>query len=52
MRVRSAAAPPLVPPENDAQSGKYRRITVQLLVPAGLPKLHVYSLNGYFVPER
>jgi len=40
------------PPENDAQSGKYRRITVQLLVPAGLPKLHVYSRNGYFVPER
>jgi Ca-activated chloride channel homolog len=39
------------PPEN-APSGKYRKITVQLLVPAGLPRLHVYSRNGYYVPER
>jgi len=39
------------PPDN-TQSGKYRKITVQLLVPAGLPRLHVYSRNGYYVPER
>lgn len=39
------------PPDN-TQSGKYRKITVQLLVPPGLPKLHVYSRNGYYVPER
>jgi Ca-activated chloride channel homolog len=39
------------PPEN-APAGKYRKITVQLLVPRGLPKLQVYSRNGYFVPER
>jgi Ca-activated chloride channel family protein len=39
------------PPEN-APAGKYRKITVQLLVPKGLPKLNVYSRNGYFVPER
>lgn len=39
------------PPEN-APAGKYRKITVQLLVPTGLPKLHIYSRNGYFVPER
>ena len=39
------------PPEN-APAGKYRKITVQLLVPTGLPKLSVYSRNGYFVPER
>jgi Ca-activated chloride channel homolog len=39
------------PPES-GQSGKYRRITVQLLVPPGLPKLHVYSRNGYYVPDK
>jgi Ca-activated chloride channel family protein len=39
------------PPEN-APAGKYRKITVQLLVPSGVPKLHIYSRNGYFVPER
>jgi Ca-activated chloride channel family protein len=39
------------PPEN-APAGKYRKITVQLLVPTGLPKLNVYSRRGYFVPER
>jgi len=39
------------PPEN-APAGKYRKITVQLLVPSGIPKLHVYSRNGYFVPEK
>lgn len=39
------------PPEN-TPAGKYRKITVQLLVPQGLPKLHIYSRNGYFAPER
>jgi Ca-activated chloride channel family protein len=39
------------PPEN-APAGKYRKITVQLLVPTGLPKLQIYSRNGYYVPER
>lgn len=39
------------PPDN-APSGKYRKITVLLLVPPGLPKLHVYSRSGYYVPER
>jgi Ca-activated chloride channel homolog len=39
------------PPDN-APAGKYRKITVQLLIPTGLPKLSVYSRNGYFVPER
>jgi Ca-activated chloride channel family protein len=39
------------PPEN-APAGKYRKITVQLLVPSGLPRLHIYSRNGYYVPER
>jgi len=39
------------PPEN-APSGKYRKITVQVLVPRGLPRLQIYSRNGYFVPEK
>lgn len=39
------------PPDN-APTGKYRKITVQLLVPTGLPKLRIYSRNGYYVPER
>jgi Ca-activated chloride channel family protein len=39
-------------PPDDAPSGKYRKITVQLVVPAGLPRLHIFSRNGYFVPER
>jgi Ca-activated chloride channel family protein len=39
-------------PPDDAPAGKYRNITVQLLVPSGLPKLHLYSRNGYYVPDR
>ena len=39
------------PPDN-APAGKYRKITVQLLVPKGLPALHIFSRNGYFVPEK
>src|SRR4051812_25039470 len=39
------------PPE-DAPCGKYRKITVKVLLPAGLPKLKIYARNGYFVPEK
>jgi len=39
------------PPE-DAPYGKYRKITVKVLLPAGLPKLKIYARNGYFVPEK
>jgi len=39
------------PPDN-APCGKYRKITVKVLVPAGLPKLKIYARNGYFVPEK
>jgi len=39
------------PPEN-APCGKYRKITVKVLLPQGLPKLKIYARNGYFVPER
>ncbi len=39
------------PPET-AQSGKYRKIKVQLLVPEGTPRLQIYARTGYYVPER
>jgi len=41
----------LHPPAN-APGGKYRRIKVQLLVPAGLPPLTLFARSGYYVPER
>jgi Ca-activated chloride channel family protein len=37
------------PPPN-VPSGKYRKITVELLVPKGTPRLQVYARNGYYVP--
>jgi Ca-activated chloride channel family protein len=39
-------------PPDDAPSGKYRKIKVQLLLPSGLPPLKIYARNGYFVPGR
>jgi Ca-activated chloride channel homolog len=38
------------PPES-VMAGKYRKIKVQLVTPAGLPKFHVYARSGYFVPR-
>lgn len=37
-------------PPDDAPRGKYRKIKVQVLTPAGVPRLQVYSRSGYFVP--
>jgi Ca-activated chloride channel family protein len=39
-------------PPPDALSGKYRKIKVQLLLPSGLPELHVFSRSGYYAPEN
>ncbi len=39
------------PPDN-AMGGKYRKIKVQLTVPAGLPRLQIYARSGYYVPQR
>jgi Ca-activated chloride channel family protein len=39
-------------PPDDAPSGKYRKIKVQVLLPAGVPKIQVYAREGYFVPQR
>jgi Ca-activated chloride channel family protein len=37
-------------PPDEAPSGKYRKIKVQLLIPRGLPRLQVYARSGYYVP--
>jgi Ca-activated chloride channel family protein len=37
-------------PSSDAQSGKYRKIKVQLLVPQGTERLQLFSRSGYYVP--
>jgi Ca-activated chloride channel homolog len=39
------------PPEN-VPGGKYRKVTVQLLLPKGMPRLQVYARTGYYAPER
>jgi Ca-activated chloride channel family protein len=39
-------------PPLTGQSGKYRPITVQLRVPAGLPPLRIFARTGYYTPER
>ena len=36
----------------EAPAGKYRKVTVQLLVPKGVPRMQIYSRNGYFVPDK
>jgi VWFA-related protein len=37
-------------PQNSSP-GKYHAVKVQLRVPAGLPRLHVYAKSGYYMPE-
>ena len=39
-------------PPNEAESGKYRKIKVVLMVPQGAPPMQIYARAGYFVPER
>jgi|SRR5215469_751871 len=39
------------PPDN-APSGKYRRIKVQLMVPPGTPPMQVYARAGYYTPQK
>jgi Ca-activated chloride channel family protein len=39
------------PPENEAQ-GKYRKIKVQLDIPQGMPRLHIYAKSGYYTPSH
>jgi Ca-activated chloride channel family protein len=39
----------IVPPPS-APQGKYRRIKVQLMMPAGTPRMQVYARSRYYVP--
>lgn len=39
------------PPEK-GPAGKYRKIKVQLLLPKGMPEMHIYTRTGYYAPER
>ncbi len=39
-------------PPSEAESGKYRKIKVQLLVPAGTPQLQLFARSGYYVPDH
>jgi Ca-activated chloride channel homolog len=39
-------------PSGNAPAGKYRKIKVQVLVPAGVSKLQVFARSGYYVPEK
>ncbi len=39
-------------PPDDAPSGKYRKIKVQVVLPPGVPKIQVYARAGYFVPQH
>jgi len=38
-------------PSNARRDGKWRKIKVQLRVPRGLPKLHVFAKSGYLAPN-
>lgn len=39
------------PPDN-APSGKYRKIKVQLMAPPGTPPMQVYARAGYYMPQK
>ena len=39
-------------PTNKAHDGRWRRITVKLDTPQGLPKLAVHSRDGYYAPKN
>ncbi len=39
-------------PENEAKDGKWRKVTVKVVPPRGLPPLKVYSKRGYYAPAQ
>lgn len=39
-------------PPDEVESGKYRKIRVQLLVPRGSPPLRIFARSGYYAPDR
>jgi Ca-activated chloride channel homolog len=39
-------------PSNQTHDGKWRKITVKLEAPQGLPKLAIYAKEGYYAPKN
>jgi Ca-activated chloride channel family protein len=39
-------------PANGAHDGKWRKITVELTPPRGLPPLQVFNKSGYYAPQE
>jgi VWFA-related protein len=39
-------------PSNQARDGKYRKVSVKLVQPRGLPQLHAYWRTGYYAPTQ
>jgi len=39
-------------PTNQARDGKYRKISVKLVQPRGLPQLHAFWRTGYYAPTQ
>jgi Ca-activated chloride channel family protein len=39
-------------PKNGTRDGRWRKITVKLKPPHGLPPLHVYAKTGYYAPSQ
>ena len=36
--------------DDDKHDGKWRKVKVKLVAPAGLPQLTVHARNGYYAP--
>jgi Ca-activated chloride channel homolog len=39
-------------PSNQARDGKYRKVSVKLVQPRGLPQLHAFWRTGYYAPTQ
>jgi len=39
-------------PTNQARDGKYRKVSVKLVQPRGLPQLHAFWRTGYYAPTQ
>jgi VWFA-related protein len=39
-------------PSNQARDGKYRKVSIKLVQPRGLPQLHAFWRTGYYAPTQ
>jgi Ca-activated chloride channel homolog len=39
-------------PSNQVRDGKYRKVSVKLVQPRGLPPLHAFWRTGYYAPTQ